>query len=78
MYQIGTVLSPEQRKPPRTNMVKNNGFNPVWEEKLIIPFECVGEMKELAFVRFAVKQGGQEDGEPLAVFCASLGSLQLG
>ncbi|PBK93995.1 1-phosphatidylinositol-4,5-bisphosphate phosphodiesterase 1 [Armillaria gallica] len=73
-----TVLSPEQRKPPRTNMVKNNGFNPVWEEKLSIPFECVGEMKELVFIRFAVKQGGQEDGEPLAVFCASLGSLQLG
>ncbi|KAK0443966.1 PLC-like phosphodiesterase [Desarmillaria tabescens] len=73
-----TTLSPEQRKPPRTNMVKNNGFNPVWEEKLSVPFECVGEMKELIFVRFAVKQGGQEDGEPLAVFCASLGSLQLG
>ncbi|KAG7447803.1 PLC-like phosphodiesterase [Guyanagaster necrorhizus] len=73
-----TMPTLEQRRPPRTNMVKNNGFNPVWEERLSIPFECVGDMKELVFVRFAVKQGGQEDGEPLAVFCASLGSLQLG
>ncbi|KAF9052313.1 PLC-like phosphodiesterase [Hymenopellis radicata] len=62
----------------RTAVVKNNGFNPVWEEKLRIPFDCVGGMKELIFVRFVVRQGGQEDEEPLAVFCASLGSLQHG
>ncbi len=62
----------------RTSVVKNNGFNPVWEEKLRIPFDCVGGMKELIFVRFVVRQGGQEDEEPLAVFCASLGSLQHG
>lgn len=62
----------------RTSVVKNNGFNPVWEEKFRIPFSCVGGMKELIFVRFAVKQGDREDDEPLAIFCASLGSLQPG
>lgn len=61
-----------------TKVVKNNGFNPVWEEKLRIPFTCVGDMKDLVFVRFAVRQGEREDMEPLAQFCASLGCLQHG
>jgi phosphatidylinositol phospholipase C delta len=60
----------------RTSVVKNNGFNPVWEEKLRIPFTCVGGMKDLIFVRFEVKEGDAD--EPLALFCASLGSLQSG
>lgn len=62
----------------RTGVVKNNGFNPVWEEKLKIPFDCVADMKDLIFVRFCVKQADKEDDEPLAVYCASLGSLQHG
>ncbi|KAJ6625131.1 PLC-like phosphodiesterase [Mycena sp. CBHHK59/15] len=63
----------------RTSSVKNNGFNPVWEEKLWIPFSCVGEMLDLIFVRFAVKQdGNKDDDEPLAVYCASLACLQHG
>ncbi|KAF5375654.1 hypothetical protein D9615_009376 [Tricholomella constricta] len=62
----------------RTGVVKNNGFNPVWEEKLRVPFECVGDMRELVFVRFAVRAGEREDAEPLAVYCASLGSLGMG
>lgn len=61
----------------RTSVVKNNGFNPVWEEKLRIPFTCGGGMKDLIFVRFAVREE-DDDNEPLAVFCASLGSLQSG
>ncbi|KAK7034522.1 hypothetical protein VNI00_012369 [Paramarasmius palmivorus] len=60
----------------RTSVVKNNGFNPVWEEKLRIPFTCVGDMKDLIFVRFAIRQ--EEAEQPLAVFCASLGCLQQG
>ncbi|KIK59879.1 hypothetical protein GYMLUDRAFT_44355 [Collybiopsis luxurians FD-317 M1] len=59
-----------------TTAVKNNGFNPVWEEQLRIPFTCVGDMKELIFVRFAISE--REDVEPLAQFCASLGCLQQG
>ncbi|KAF9007562.1 hypothetical protein BDQ17DRAFT_1350891 [Cyathus striatus] len=38
----------------RTSVVKNNGFNPVWEEKLQIPFDCVGDLMDLIFVRFIV------------------------
>ncbi|KAF9257919.1 PLC-like phosphodiesterase [Marasmius fiardii PR-910] len=68
----------------RSGVVKNNGFNPVWEEKLRVPFDCVGEpssgMRDLIFVKFAVKaqsKGDKED-ETLAVFCASLGCLMTG
>ena len=56
-----------------------NGFNPVWEEKLNIMFDCVGDMMDLVFVRFVVRQEKDKDGEePLAVYCASMGSLQCG
>jgi phosphatidylinositol phospholipase C, delta len=61
-----------------TSTVKNNGFNPVWEEKLSIPFACVEDMKELIFVQFAVRHSEREDVEPLAQFCASLGCLRPG
>ena len=62
----------------RTNAVKNNGFNPVWEERLRIPFECVGDMLDLVFVRFVVRQEDREVEEPLGAYCASLGSLGRG
>ncbi|KAJ7700454.1 PLC-like phosphodiesterase [Mycena rosella] len=42
----------------RTSAVKNNGFNPVWEERLRIPFAAVVDMMELVFVRLAVRQDG--------------------
>ena len=58
--------------------MKNNGFNPVWDEGLSLPFDCVGDMLDLIFVRFAVKQEDKADGEPLAVYCTSLGSLEHG
>ncbi|TBU26257.1 PLC-like phosphodiesterase [Dichomitus squalens] len=62
----------------RTGVVKNNGFNPVWEQQICLPFDLVGDMKDLVFVRFSVKQEDKEDDEPLAVYCASLGSLNSG
>ena len=57
--------------------MKNNGFNPVWEQQVCLPFDLVGDMRELVFVRFAIRQ---EDGgdEPLAVYCVSLGALNEG
>ncbi|KAF9269068.1 PLC-like phosphodiesterase [Marasmius fiardii PR-910] len=61
----------------KTKSVKNNGFNPVWNEELCIPFDCMGDMKELVFVRFAIRQQGDND-EPLATYCAPLGCLQHG
>ena len=59
-------------------MVKNNGFNPVWEQQLCLPFDLVGDMRDLVFVRFSVRQEDKDDDEPLAVYCASLGSLNSG
>lgn len=67
-----------RRSSYRTGVVKNNGFNPVWEHKMYIPFTCVGDMRDLIFVRFGVRQGEKDDDEPLAVYCASLGSLGHG
>ena len=62
----------------RTSGVKNNGFNPVWEETLSLPFEVVGDMRELVFVRFAVRQDGDDEREALAVHCVSLACLREG
>jgi phosphatidylinositol phospholipase C delta len=75
----GTSSTPARSISSRTSVVKKNGFNPVWEEKLCITFDCVGDMKDLVFVRFVVRQEKDKDGEePLAVYCASMGSLQCG
>ena len=76
----GSLSSPARSISSRTSVVKKNGFNPVWEEKLCITFDCVGgDMMDLVFVRFVVRQEKDKDGEePLAVYCASMGSLQCG
>ncbi|KAL1742013.1 PLC-like phosphodiesterase [Schizophyllum fasciatum] len=64
----------------RTQVVKNNGFNPRWEEELCLPFDCVGDMRELIFVEFAVRQKGKDDDDdrPLAMYCVPLGCLEQG
>ena len=75
-------LSPASTSPLqvsyRTSTVKNNGFNPVWEEKLGLPFEVLGDMRELVFVRFAVREDGDDENEALAVHCVSLACLRQG
>ena len=75
---VGIASTPSRTVSSRTSVVRKNGFNPVWEEKLSIPFDCVGDMMDLIFVRFVVRQEDKDTEEPLAVYCASLGSLQLG
>lgn len=75
---FGSMSSSTRAKSVRTSVVKRNGFNPVWEEKLSIPFECVGDMFDLVFVKFLVSQEDKSSDEPLALYCASLGSLQRG
>lgn len=70
--------TPARISSARTSVVKKNGFNPVWEDKLSLPFDCVGDMFDLIFVKFAVKLEDKEADEPLAVYCASLGSLEQG
>ena len=73
-----TSSTPARTVLSRTGSVRNNGFNPVWEEHLSIPFDCVGDMVDLIFVKFAVKQEDKTDGEPLAIYCTSLGSMEQG
>lgn len=67
----------------KTQVVKNNGFNPVWQETLSIPFDCVGGpdggMQNLVFVEVVVRQEGTDNGDdPIAIFCAPLGTVELG
>lgn len=64
----------------RTGVIKNNGFNPVWEELLSITFDVVGDMKDLVFVRFTIRDEGDDDekSRPIAVYCSSLGGLRQG
>jgi phosphatidylinositol phospholipase C delta len=63
----------------RTSVIKDNGFNPVWEESLSITFDVVGDMKDLVFVRFTIKdEGDNEESRSIAVYCSSLGSLRQG
>ena len=62
----------------RTTTIRNNGFNPVWEETLGLPFEVLGDMRELVFVRFAVREDGDDEREALAVHCVSLACLREG
>ena len=71
--------------PLKTSVVKNNGFNPSWEETLLLPFEVLGGMKELVFLRVEVKdeRGGMSvpgmGGDGLCgVWCAGLGSVGEG
>ncbi|KAH7098050.1 PLC-like phosphodiesterase [Auriculariales sp. MPI-PUGE-AT-0066] len=61
----------------RTNVVKNNGFNPVWQETLSLAYDVVGDMRDLVFVRFEVYDE-TDDENSLAEYCMSLGSLQYG
>lgn len=65
----------------RTSVIKNNSFNPMWQEGLSLPFDCVGDMKELIFVEFVVRrQAGKlaENEEPLGVYCVPLSCLEQG
>ena len=75
---MGIASTPSRTVSSRTSVVRKNGFNPVWEEKLSIPFDCVGDMMDLIFVKFVVRQEDKDTEEPLAVYCAPLGSLQPG
>jgi len=63
----------------RTGVIKNNGFNPVWEESISITFNVVGDMKDLVFVKFTIRdEGDGGESRPIAVYCSSLGSLRQG
>ena len=59
----------------RTTVVKNNGFNPIWRESFPVPFDCVGDMKELIFVEFAVRH---QNGDLLGMYCVPLTCMGQG
>ena len=62
----------------RSKIVKHNGFNPVWNESFSLPFDCVGDMKDLVFIKFALRDGDQDGDEPLAQHVTPLGCLRQG
>ena len=62
----------------KTKVIRNNGFNPVWDEVFSLPFDCVGDMKDLVFLKFAVRVEGQDNDEPLAQYVIPLGCLRQG
>ncbi|KAF7356799.1 Phosphoinositide phospholipase C [Mycena venus] len=74
----GSLGTSARRISYSTPAVKNNGFNPMWQEELCLPFDCIGGMTELIFVEFIVKQDKKPDAEPLASYIAPLSSLQHG
>lgn len=63
-----------------TAVIKNNGFNPVWQEEFSLPFDCIGDMTDLIFVEFAIRQKGKDDDDdaPIAVYCTPLACLERG
>ncbi|KAF8965764.1 PLC-like phosphodiesterase [Flammula alnicola] len=74
-----TTVSSARTVSFKTPVIKDNGFNPIWQEELCLPFDCVGDMTDLIFVEFAVRQEGKdEDNEPLGVYCTPLGCLEQG
>ncbi|KXN88956.1 1-phosphatidylinositol 4,5-bisphosphate phosphodiesterase eta-2 [Leucoagaricus sp. SymC.cos] len=85
-----TTTSPEMHTL-RTHTIKNNGFNPIWNQTLSIPFDAPTQpgMLDLIFLRLLVKQessssavGGlgitTPDQDTLAVCCVSLGEIREG
>ncbi|VDB86429.1 unnamed protein product [Peniophora sp. CBMAI 1063] len=77
----GEGATPAKVVTAKTGVVKNNGFNPVWAESLSLPFDVLGGMTELVFVRVAVRdasRGGGDEDDALAVWCASVGEIREG
>ncbi|KAK9362411.1 PLC-like phosphodiesterase [Lipomyces starkeyi] len=68
------VLSPNTApRRMKTRTVRNNGFNPIWNEKWSVELE--GPLVELSFVRIQVYS---TDGMVFAVYCGRIGNLQQG
>lgn len=69
----------EREVKVKTKTIPNNGFNPVWNEKLTLPFDVFGEgMNDVIFVRFLVKDSNMEKDGFVGGYCTSLGSLEMG
>lgn len=80
---LSSGISPSQGGLDRsveaeTAVVRNNGFNPVWDQVLEMPFDCLAGMKELIFMRVQVKDKDVDRDGFVGTYCASLGTLELG
>jgi phosphatidylinositol phospholipase C delta len=84
---IRFTTTPTKTHTSRTPTIKNNGFNPIWNHMIQIPFDAPTQpgMLDLIFLRLLVKQessGGvgpySPDAETLAVCCVSLGEVREG
>lgn len=63
----------------RTGAVKNNGFDPKWQETLSVEFEVANDMLDLVFVQLVVKDETVNDDEhSLAMYCIPLACLKPG
>jgi len=63
----------------RTGAWKNNGFDPRWKETLFLEFEVAGDLLDLVFVQFIVRDETDNDEEySLAMYCIPMGCLKQG
>lgn len=78
-YNFRSGSTPAKVVRDTTRVIKNNGFNPVWEEDLNLKFEVAGDMLDLVFLKLSVRDEDVDDDErALALYCISLGSLNQG
>jgi phosphatidylinositol phospholipase C, delta len=77
--QAGAAVR-EREVKVKTKTVRNNGFNPVWDEHLELPFDVFGgdSMRDLIFVRFLVKDSNMDEDDFVGAYCTSLSCLELG
>ena len=73
-----TVSTNAHTLTDKIGVVKNSGLNPIQQEDLYLAFECIGNMLDLVFVKFAIRHEGQYSIEPLVIYYSSLGSFQMG
>jgi len=62
----------------KTSVIRNNGFNPRWNETLELEFDVLGGMTEFVFVRFVIKDHDVDRDNWIGTYCACLKTLELG
>jgi len=62
----------------KTSVIRNNGFNPCWDETLELDFDVLDGMSEFVFVRFIIKDKDLDRDNWIGMYCACLKTLELG
>jgi phosphatidylinositol phospholipase C delta len=62
----------------KTSVIRNNGFNPRWDETLELEFDVLDGMSEFVFVRFVIKDHDVDRDNRIGMYCACLKTLELG